>query len=756
MSVSWWSFETLLPALLDIVAIGFILAVMAWIAVSRPGLVMIAFLVFFAFVWRLISVFYIDTFGPVFSEQLERYVGPGLAALPFVASQALLLAALLVSFRPHRLRALASGTRGGLAVMLPTGRFDLSNLAFWAVLAYVLGLWIELRLRGPIPLFAGIERFDYTRQYGGPLHQRLIEWGAMLAFQLGLFMTVPAMRGGRFDLRFAALFGGVLIYLFVVGHRFSSFYAYSSFFIIPVGALLLREDADHRRFPRILRYFALAAAGLVALIVVALIHSYTVVRGSEIDLLRFKLTQRILVQQGEMWWATYERVFVHGDWNGALAMFKLFVAPFNPSSNSTMQFLMELSLPLDRTYALLTQGQTYTGGWPEVLFEVGGPVEGFFLVAGSAILFSEFMFLLTRCMIQERYVTCFFLTPILYAASICVVSGMVNSFIQVTFMVKLAMAVLVYVMEDRWRASRMALALSPNSTDAAAELARSHTMNDTSASISSVAYVGGMLAKFSRTVRPRLPLIVLGTLVAMLVVFLADRARAPLYAAEATMRLGRLDGADVMQAQSTAIHMGSAAFKRRVEDALNSSSGGDKGPQQILDGFSVRTQTSDLLSLTAYGASERSATGALQAAVRVLNADQEKLRAPVLAEFNSQMAMIDTNVASLMKVREALASTDSIASSASTDPTSLALRRVWLLELQSRNEEKLAATANERRALAMRLGPSKTYPATLGDDLAISQVSPRPLRHALFAGTIVLLALLLYTMLSRPSLARKR
>ena len=752
MSVSWWSFETLLPALLDIVAIGFILAVMAWIAVRRPGLVMIAFLVFFACVWRLISVFYIDAFGPVFSEQLERYVGPGLAALPLVASQALVIAALLVSFRPQRLRALAVEARGGLAGMLPAGRFDLSNLAFWTVLAYVLALWIELRLRGPIPLFAGIERFDYTRQYGGPLHQRLIEWGAMLAFQLGLFMTVPAMRGGKFDLRFAALFGAVLIYLFVVGHRFSSFYAYSSFFIIPVGVLLLREGADYRRFRRILGYFALAAAGLVALIAVALIHSYTVVRGSEIDLLRFKLTQRILVQQGEMWWATYERVFVRGDWNGALAMLKLFVAPFNPSSNSTMQFLMERALPLDRTYALLTQGQTYTGGWPEVLFEIGGPVDGFFLVAVSTVLFSEFMFLLTRCMIQERYVTCFFLTPILYAAAICVVSGMLNSFIQVTFMVKLAVAVLVYVMEDRWRASRMAL--SPNSTGAAVELARSHKMNDTSASISSVAYVGGMLAYLGQTVRARLPLIVLGTLVAMLVVFLADRARAPLYAAEATMRLGRIDGADIMQAQSTAIHMGSAAFKRRVEAAMPPSSGGDKG--QALNSLSVRTQTFDLLSLTVYSASEQTANAALQAAVSVLNADQEKLRAPIVAEFNIQMAMIEANIAILMKARETLAVAESFSPSASADPASLALRRVWLIDLQTRNEEKLAVSANERRALEARLGPSKTFPAALSDDVTIRQVAPRPVRDALFAGAIVLLALLLYTMLSRPRLARMR
>jgi hypothetical protein len=140
----------------------------------------------------------------------------------------------------------------------------------------------------------------------------------------------------------------------------------------------------------------------------------------------------------------------------------------------------------------------------------------------------------------------------------------------------------------------------------------------------------------------------------------------------------------------------------------------------------------------------------------VLNADQEKLRAPIVAEFNIQMAMIEANIAILMKARETLALAESFSPSASADPASLALRRVWLIDLQSRNEEKLAVSANERRALETRLGPSKTFPAALSDDVTIRQVSPRPVRSALFAGAIVLLALLLYTMLSRPSLARMR
>jgi hypothetical protein len=129
----------------------------------------------------------------------------------------------------------------------------------------------------------------------------------------------------------------------------------------------------------------------------------------------------------------------------------LFVDPFDPSRNSTMQFLMELVLPLRRAHYILAQGSAYTGGWPEVFFELGGPVGGFVLVALSALVFSEFMFLMTRCIVQERFATCFFLTPILYALSIMMVSGMVNSFIQVTFLIKVSVAVAVYMMESNWR-----------------------------------------------------------------------------------------------------------------------------------------------------------------------------------------------------------------------------------------------------------------------------------------------------------------
>ncbi|QPF93880.1 DUF6418 domain-containing protein [Bradyrhizobium commune] len=457
MQVSWWSLEGLFPAMLCIVAAGLVLAAMGRLAASRPGLLLVLFFFFFAFAWRLLSVLYIDVWGPVYSEQLDRQIGPGLGTLPLAASQGLVIAALFLSFRSERLRALSDGFVIRLSGLLRSGNWNLADLAFRVVGLFVLLLWAELLVGGHIPLFAKLERFDYTRLYGGPLHQRLLEWGPMLAFQLGVLMSLPALHRRPLDKRFGALFAALILYLFVVGHRFSSFYLYLSFLIIPIGAVLLgRQSAGQTSLPKLLRSFLLPALGFILLIGLALVYSYAVVRSGEVEALGTKLVQRVLVQQGEMWWMTYERVFLHNAWDSGLAVFKLFVAPFDPSRNSTMQFLMELGLPLERAQFILQQGSAYTGGWPEVLFELGGPVEGFCLVAISAMLFSEFMFLLTRCLVEERYVTCFFLTPIFYAVSTFLVSGMVNSFIQFTFMVKLAVVAFVYVLEDRWRRSVIA------------------------------------------------------------------------------------------------------------------------------------------------------------------------------------------------------------------------------------------------------------------------------------------------------------
>ena len=105
VTASWMISGFPFAALLSVTAVVVSITASAWLAVRRPALGLIFFFFLFAFAWRLLSVLYIDLFGPLFSDQLERDIGPGISALPIAISQGLVFMAVLFSFRRQRMRA---------------------------------------------------------------------------------------------------------------------------------------------------------------------------------------------------------------------------------------------------------------------------------------------------------------------------------------------------------------------------------------------------------------------------------------------------------------------------------------------------------------------------------------------------------------------------------------------------------------------------------------------------------------------------
>ena len=269
-------------------------------------------------------------------------------------------------------------------------------------------------------------------------------------------------------------------------------------------------------------------------------------------------------------------------------------------------------------------------------------------------------------------------------------------------------------------------------------------------------YVGGLSRFLSLAVRNRLSMIAIGTLAVMLAVFLVSQLASATYTATGGVRLARVDGAELMTPQATAAQMNQRMFVARALDASGAAADrNDRGRNLLLDSFTARPNAADSLTLVVTAASEKQARDALEAVVNQLNKEQEKRRAPVIEELNDQLALIDANIGSLTRIRETLATSDSISSSTPDDGSSLVLRRVWLLDLTTKNEERLAAARAERHDLVSRMGPTKTYPASLSDDdVSIAQSSPRPVRNAIFAGAIALLALLVYAMIRMPGSAR--
>jgi hypothetical protein len=272
-------------------------------------------------------------------------------------------------------------------------------------------------------------------------------------------------------------------------------------------------------------------------------------------------------------------------------------------------------------------------------------------------------------------------------------------------------------------------------------------MSDARSMISGDQYVVGLLMFFWRAVRKHLFLVLLLPLVAMAVGYFTALQLPPVYVAQGSIRVGRVDGAEALSLLGAVTRVNSPSFRKRVVQSMNLP-GAEVGrsAQLIFGSLTAKQETQETVAISARAATSQQAREAVAIAVGLLNQDQRKTWEPLEADIKEQLAASDTAIANLLEVKDSLAAQmkdDSKAAPA--DPASAAMRRVWLSDLVSRNEQGLSAARNERHGLAARLGAWKTYPASLVDEVFVTPgfVFARPAAVAIVSGAIVFLLVLL-------------
>jgi hypothetical protein len=243
--------------------------------------------------------------------------------------------------------------------------------------------------------------------------------------------------------RFLGVLIAIFAYLFLAGHRFSAFYSYSAAFVMPYAAVLgwqqfsERLTADDRRRQELIarRVLVCVVAVVIALVGVALYRSYfhtrTIDQRSPFESLR----QRVFVQQGELWYATWDRVVARHS-EPALAVDRLFVHPVVPDrSNSTIPYLMVKEIG-EQAYTTLDVGSAYTGGFPEVFFELVPPVGAYAVVFAIALLAAHLMKLLLLALLERRYLRLALCWYVLFALVLISLSGMLNFVVNWKFWLK--------------------------------------------------------------------------------------------------------------------------------------------------------------------------------------------------------------------------------------------------------------------------------------------------------------------------------
>jgi hypothetical protein len=434
-------------------ACAFLLLIL-YIAVYRSVIFVGFFLVLFSLVWRTGSTAFIDLTGPVWSSQTLRYIGPGMATPLHVLAYFVTLAPFLILFRPGTIRNWSDTMD---ARQTPSGVTTLSDVTVTLSLLFLAFLFLDLLRHGPIPLFAHVERFVYTEQSAGDAHRWLVRYHNLLVFWWGLMFAAERLRNRRIDFRFLGLLGTLLIYLFITGNRFSAFYSSCSYFIIPFAAVVAVKSGNDQS-GTLFRWIGslgvrqvvvagTAAAFVVGLIAIAIYNNLVNVRGYAGAQVLSQLQQRILIQPGELGWISFERIFTFGRWQPDRVYDFLFQAPLDPARNTTVQYLMLETIGEPRSSEHIFAGFQFAGGFPEIFFELFGPIYAWPFLFGCGYIAAALLALVIKSTIQGRYASAFLALYVLFGFQVMYIGGMLNFAIAETYWVKVAALALALTLE---------------------------------------------------------------------------------------------------------------------------------------------------------------------------------------------------------------------------------------------------------------------------------------------------------------------
>ncbi|RQH05126.1 DUF6418 domain-containing protein [Bradyrhizobium sp. RP6] len=435
-----------------------ILLFIVWLGLFRSTIFVCLVFLLFTFAWRTISSLYIDLAGPLFSSQLQMFIGPGVMSVFQSIAYFLTLLPFLWVFNSRSLDEWArSAPIPGLPA--PRSQLTLSDVTFYASILFLILLFAALLQGGVIPLFAKIERWTFNEQ-ANFLHRLVIERGDMLCFWWGTMFAAERLRRQRYDYRFVGLLAVLVFYIFLVGGRFSPFYRFCSFFVIPFSAVLIVQARGlgsaslFSLLPRITdRRIVLAGTGVIVLtatmIAFALYWNLTRVRGFEGHAALDAFVERVLVQPSEIGWASYQRVLVHGDWDARHVFDFLFDRPIVAGRNTTPQLLMSETIGEPRTTEHITGGFQFAGGFPEIFFELFGPYFGWIFLLGAGWLTALLSAVMIRSIIVERYLTAALSFYVLYGIYVMYIGGMLNFVATPTYWVKIAALFAAIIVEER-------------------------------------------------------------------------------------------------------------------------------------------------------------------------------------------------------------------------------------------------------------------------------------------------------------------
>ena len=116
----------------------------------------------------------------------------------------------------------------------------------------------------------------------------------------------------------------------------------------------------------------------------------------------------------------------------------LFQMPLDASRNTTPQYLMLQSIGEPRTFEHISEGFQFAGGFPEIFFELFGPICAWPFIFGAGYIAAGLTALIVKGVIQGRFASTLLALYILYGVYVMYIGGMLNFVTTPTYWIKIA------------------------------------------------------------------------------------------------------------------------------------------------------------------------------------------------------------------------------------------------------------------------------------------------------------------------------
>lgn len=420
-----------------------------WVGISLVGLRRPKFVVFAApalmsILLKTTSVLYIDLCGPFYSRQLQMEVGLEVGSLHLLFSYALLMLGffLVIEFcysKAEKNNLIFSHRKVGK-------NFQIMNVIISMFLVF---LCLNLARAGTIPLLDKIERYDFAVNHGGAIHGVLIKYLAIISSLLGVCIAYSYLVKKKLNVLAATNIFVILVYGLLTSHRFSYFNKVLVFSFVPMGVMMAGRMYLVYLYATITVIKKKILLSLLLLIILttsvgSVVYSYAIIRTSGDATLLSKIDERVLIQQGELWFATMN---MHENDN-SLSLSKqfelLFTNPIDPARNTSIQLLTVNQVGLAETRRLGSIGQQYAGGFPEIFLSLSNyailPLATLF----TGVLLGFVTILFITSVTSGKVLCCVLGSFLLYGVYLTLFNGMLNQYFQITFCIKVILFLVLY------------------------------------------------------------------------------------------------------------------------------------------------------------------------------------------------------------------------------------------------------------------------------------------------------------------------